>query len=169
MITRERDMWKLLMPLMICFMIGIPSASAEHADIVLRITSMENGEEAVAYSDQEPPAGGVKPRPVLKTHARERLVVQFILTNTYPHGVNKDVTVRYYIVPTKALGQKELPDLKGPCVIQGQFQMNFKPKCRVGARVVFAAPGPGTYLLRVDTLNTNSDHEHFSAVDLRVE
>jgi hypothetical protein len=31
------------------------------------------------------------------------------------------------------------------------------------------APDPGIYLVRVDTVNTKSDHEHFAAMDLQVE
>ena len=30
------------------------------------------------------------------------------------------------------------------------------------------APEAGVYLLRVETLNTDSDHEHFSAIDVEV-
>jgi hypothetical protein len=47
--------------------------------------------------------------------------------------------------------------------------MDFKPKCRVGARVTFKIAKPGLYLIRVQTINTQSDHEHFSAVDLQAE
>jgi hypothetical protein len=79
------------------------------------------------------------------------------------------VTVRYFVVRADKAGQKNVPDLKKGTVTQGRFQMNFKPKCRVGARVTFAVKDPGVYLLRVQTANTNSDHEHFSAIDLQVE
>jgi hypothetical protein len=146
---------------------------AEHADIVLKVFRVDPGsgnalDEANASSDQEPPAGGVKQRAAFKAKAREPLVLQFILVNTYPHGVNKNVTVRYFVVPVAKVGQKTLPELES-CVMRGQFQMHFKPKCRVGARVAFTIPNPGNYLLRVDTLNTASDHEHFSALDVQVE
>jgi hypothetical protein len=62
-----------------------------------------------------------------------------------------------------------LPDLSKGVVTEGRFKSNFKPKCRVGARVAFTIKEPGIYLLRVDTSNTNSDHEHFSAIDVQVE
>jgi hypothetical protein len=39
----------------------------------------------------------------------------------------------------------------------------------VGARVAFRVPEPGVYLLRVDSFHTNSDHEHFAAIDLQAE
>jgi len=149
-------------------------ARAEHADIVLKVFRIDpdtgvTRDESIAYSDQEPPAVGVKARPLFKVKANDQLVLQFILINTYPHGVNKDVTVRYCVARREKVKQKEVPDFRGDMVTKGQFKLNFKPKTRVGARVAFTIPEPGIYMLRVDTLNTSSDHEHFSAIDLQVE
>lgn len=147
---------------------------AEHADIVLKVFRIDpdtglTKDESIAYSDQEPPSGGVKMRPLFKVKANDPLVLQFILINTYPHGVNKDVTVRYGVMRREKVKQKDVPDFRGDMVTKGQFQLNFKPKTRVGARVAFTIPEPGIYMLRVDTINTASDHEHFSAIDLQVE
>jgi len=154
--------------------VGPWTARAEHASINLRVFRIDpatgqSTEEMAASADQEPPAGGVQPRPLFKVKAREPLVLQFILINTYPHGINKDVSVRYFVARAQAPRQKELPELGEGVVTQGKFVLNFRPKSRVGARVAFTVPQPGIYLLRVDTLNTGSDHEHFSAIDLRVE
>ena len=49
---------------------------------------------------------------------------------------------------------------------KGEFTMNFKPDCRVGTRLKFQITEPGLYTARVETLNTQSDHEHFSAIDM---
>jgi hypothetical protein len=150
--------------------------SAEHANIDLRVVRLQveqgaakDQDKATAVADEEPPIGGVNPRPLLKVKAKEPLVLQFILTNTYPHGNLKDVTVRYYVVREDKPRQKIAPDPKKGAVTQGQFKMNFKPKCRVGARLAFSINEPGVYLVRVETVNTHSDHEHFSAIDLQVE
>jgi hypothetical protein len=150
------------------------AARAEHATIDLRLirTDAATGqevEETTAHADQEPPAGGVNPRPVAKVKAGEPLVLQWVLTNTYPHGDLKDVVVHYYVVREDKAGQKMLPNLAQGTVIEGRFKMNFKPKCRVGSRIAFTIKEAGVYLLRVDTANTNSDHEHFSAIDVQVE
>jgi hypothetical protein len=149
-------------------------AYAEHANINLRVMRIDpdtgkSSDEGRAAADEEPPAGGINPRPMFKVKAGETLVLQFILTNAYPHGELKDVTVRYYVVRADRLGQKTLPDLAKGTVTEGQFKLNLKPKARVGARVAFTVREAGVYLLRVDTLNTKSDHEHFSAIDLQVE
>jgi hypothetical protein len=150
------------------------AARAEHAAIDLRLirTDAATGQEVdetTAHADQEPPAGGVNPRPLAKVKVGEPLVLQWILTNNYPHGENKDVVVHYYVVREEKPGVKQLPNLTPGTVTEGRFTMNFKPKCRVGARVAFTIKEPGVYLLRVDTANTNSDHEHFSAIDVQVE
>jgi hypothetical protein len=142
--------------------------AAEHATITLSVFH-DGGEEATGTSDQEPPLGGVRKRELLKVKAGEPLVLQFVFVNTYPHGVTKDVTIRYFIVREEKVGQKMTPELKSGVVLEGKFSLNFKPKGRVGARVGFKAPGPGAYLVRVDSLNTNSDHEHFAALDIEVE
>jgi hypothetical protein len=161
--------------LAVLFLVALPLAvRAEHASIDLRLIRLDaaNGqtlEETDAHADQEPPAGGVNPRPLAKVKAGEPLVLQFFLTNTYPHGENKDVGVHYYVVREEKPRQKMLPDLSKGVVTEGRFKSNFKPKCRVGARVAFTIKEPGIYLLRVDTSNTNSDHEHFSAIDVQVE
>jgi hypothetical protein len=150
------------------------AAQAEHANIKLRVFRVEEEtgkalDEATAAADEEPPAGGVTPRPVFKAKTNEPLVLQFILTNIYPHGELKDVTVHYFVVRQDKLGQKKLPDLAKGTITEGRFNLNLKPKGRVGARVAFAIPAPGAYLLRVHTVNTKSDHEHFSALDIQVD
>ncbi len=148
------------------------AARAEHARIDLKLIHLDpgsgaEGDEVTAHADREPPAGGLNERPLATVKAGEPLALEFVLTNTYPHGVKKGVTVRYYVVREEKRGQKRVPDLTAGTVTEGQFKMNFKPGCRVGARVTFRVKEPGVYLLRVETLNTDSDHEHFSAIDVR--
>jgi hypothetical protein len=149
-------------------------AAAEHARINLSVKAVDpetgvSGEEAQASADKEPPSGGLYPRPLFKAKVNQPLVLEFFLTNTYPHGVLKDVTVRYFVVREEKAQQKTLPALNQVVVTQGRFTLNFKPQARVGAHVAFTVKTPGLYLLRVQTENTNSDHEHFSAIDLQVE
>ncbi len=152
---------------------------AEHARINLRVS--HQGQEVTATADQEPPAGGRNEPPVLKVNVNEPLIFQFYLTNTYPHKVIEHVQVRYYVVRVGKLGRKpssfrnwtgpddnSQPVLEHGVVTEGQFTMDFKPDCRVGTRLKFKISEPGFYSARVETLNTQSDHEHFSAVDLEV-
>ena len=151
----------------------IGQRAREHADIFLRLQRIDPAtgatkDEITSHADQEPPAGGHEKRPLIKVKAKEPLVLQFFFTNTYPHGITKGAG---YAISSREekVKQKQLPDLTQGCVVEGDFQLNFKPKGKVGARVAFTAPPPGIYLLRVESLNTNSDHEHFSAIDVQVE
>jgi hypothetical protein len=159
---------------LVATLLGPASAWAEHALINLRVfrvdpqTKVEK-DEATAHADHEPPQGGSDPRPVFKAQVNEPLVAQFFFTNTYPHAVRKAVTVRYYVVREQKAGQKNVPDLSTGTVIQGSFLLDFKPQGKVGARVRFSCKEPGTYLLRVQSENTQSDHEHFAAIDIEVK
>jgi hypothetical protein len=152
----------------------LTTARAEHADIYLRLQRIDPAtgatkDEVSSQADQDPPAGGHEKRLLIKVKAKEPLVLQFFFTNTYPHGITKGARVRYFLARVEKIKQKQLPDLAQGCVVEGDFHLNFKPKGKVGARVAFTAPPPGIYLLRVESLNTNSDHEHFSAIDVQVE
>jgi hypothetical protein len=165
--------WRFLM-LIAALAVWPLSAQAEHANIKLRVFRVDAEgskarDETAAASDEEPPLGGINPRPVFRAKVNEPLALQFILTNIYPHGELKNVTIRYFVVRAEKLGQKKLPALDKGMVTEGRFTMNLKPKGRVGARVAFRLDTPGVYLLRVQTKNTKSDHEHFSAIDLLVE
>jgi hypothetical protein len=147
---------------------------AEHARITLRVAHLDPAtgrmsDETTASADTEPPTGGLNPRPVAQARVNEPLVMEFFFDNVYPHGEKKNVTVRYAVVREEKAGQKTLPDLSTG-VVTGKFTLNFKPKTRVaGARVAFTIKEPGVYLIRVDSVNTDSDHEHFSAIDLKVK
>lgn len=165
-------------PLLIGLLVGllilllVSPARAEHGEIKLQVMAPEREKEQTATSDQEPPVGGVKKPPVFEVRPDEPLVLQFFLTNLYPHGIIQNVTVRYYVIKTDRLGKKPRPELKGKegLVTRGQVTMDFKPKCRVGARLQFRVPEPGLYSVRVETdSHGKRDHEHFSSIDLKAE
>ena len=63
-------------------------------------------------------------------------------------------------------GQKAPPELSGDVVLETAFEMDFKPGAKAGARSTFSIAEPGAYLVRVESRQTGSDHEHFAAVDL---
>jgi hypothetical protein len=151
----------------ILFVTAASICRAEHAVIKLQVSGPSGRQES--FADQEPPAGGIKKRPRMTVKKGDPLVFEFLLTNAYPHKQIEGVTVRYFVVRTGAFGAKEVPNLKDAAVSQGTVDMNFKPKCRVGARFNLRIDQAGIYLVRVDTLNTQSDHEHFSAIDLEVK
>src|SRR5271170_4217221 len=139
-------------------------ARAEHAKINLDVTV---GRETVsAHVDQTPPDWGKNPRPVLKAKVNEPIRIQVLLTNVYPHKTLEKVVVHFYIAKEGKAGQKELPDLKGDVVIETAFDMDFKPGGKAGQRSTVKIDTPGVYLIRIESRNTQSDHEHFAAVDV---
>ena len=139
---------------------------AEHAKIHLEVPLAASN--VAAYVDQTPPEWGKNPRPVIKAKVNEPIRIQFMLTNVYPHKTLENVVVHFFIARQKKVGQKELPDLKGDVVIESAFDMDFKPGGKAGQRTTVKIDAPGVYLIRVETRNTQSDHEHFSAIDLVV-
>ena len=143
------------------------AARAQHFNIEL-VAAAEGAKES-SYADQTPPAMGVNPRPVLRVRAGQPITVQFIMTNVYPHGVIHNAGIRYYVVKEGSLGQRTLPALDGNLVSQGTFNLDLKPKGRIGGRMRVTIPQPGNYLLRVESLRTQNTHEHFSAIDLQVQ
>src|SRR5437660_972406 len=90
-----------------------PPTRAEHANIDLRVIQLDprtgqNRSEVNTFADQEPPLGGTLPRPLVKVKINEPLVLQFFLTNAYPHGEKKDVAVRFFVVRAEKPRQKTL-------------------------------------------------------------
>jgi hypothetical protein len=146
--------------------ISAPSVLAEHAKIRLDVNGRRD--QVTAYVDQTPPEWGKNPRPVLKVRTNEPVKIQFLLTNVYPHKTLENVVVHLFVVREEKAGQKEIPDLKGEVVLESAFEMDLKPGGKAGQRTTFKIEDPGTYLVRIESRNTQSDHEHFAAVDLVV-
>jgi hypothetical protein len=144
------------------------AARAEHAKIQLDVTAP--GGQKTAFMDQTPPASGKNPRPVLKARAGETVKVQWFFTNVYPHKTLEDVVVHFYVARQEKVGQKELPELtEESVVLESAFDMDFKPGRKAGSRASLKIDAPGVYLVRVESRQTKSDHEHFAAIDLVVE
>jgi hypothetical protein len=161
------------MPRLIIFMTSIltviASASqvrAEHAKINLDVAT--GGNNVSAFVDQTPPEWGKSPRPVIKAKLNDPVRINYLLTNIYPHKTLENVVVHFFIARQQKVGQKELPDLKGDVVMETAFDMDFKPGSKAGQRSTVKIDAPGVYLIRIETRNTQSDHEHFAAIDLVV-
>jgi hypothetical protein len=140
---------------------------AEHAKINLDVATPR--ESVSAFVDQTPPESGKNPRPVIKARVNEKIRIEYLITNVYPHKTLENVVVHFYIAHQKNVGQKELPDLKGDVVTETAFDMDFKPGGKAKQRSTLKIDTPGVYLVRLETRNTQSDHEHFAAIDLVVE
>ena len=147
--------------------LAVPDVRAEHAKITLDVEA--GGATETAFVDQTPPDSGKNPRPVLKAGVGTPVKVRWVLTNVYPHKTLENVVVHAFIAREETVGQKELPDLRGDVVLESAFDMDFKPGGKAGQRLTVHLDAPGVYLIRVETRQTGSDHEHFAAIDLVVE
>jgi hypothetical protein len=157
-------------PIVLAFLVlGLSAlpAWAEHAKITLNVSSPRG--EQTAFVDQTPPASGKNPRPVVKARAGDAITYQFVLTNVYPHKTLENVVVHFFVAREAKVGQKDLPDLAGDVALEAAFDMDFKPGAKAGQRGRLRIDAPGVYLVRVETRQTQSDHEHFAAIDLVVE
>jgi hypothetical protein len=144
-------------------------ARAEHFDIDLTVRTPHG--QAEAHWDTSPPEGGLNPRPTVTAKVGERVEIEWLMRSVFPHGVLKDVEVHFFVVREEAIGQKRVPDLKKGAWAESQMQMDFLPDHAARASVQLTARTPGLYLVRVESEGTNREvaHEHFSAVDLKVE
>ena len=152
--------WGVLLPM-------ISEARAEHAKITLEVSTAR--EQVTAHVDQTPPEWGKNPRPVLEARVNEPIRIHYQLTNVYPHKILENVVVHFYVAREQKVGQRDLPDLKGEIPVETAFDMDFKPGGKAGQRSSFRIDKAGAYLVRVETRNTQSDHEHFAAIDLVIK
>jgi hypothetical protein len=144
-----------------------PAARAEHAKITLDVIS-PSGQET-AHMDQTPPEWGKNPRPVVKAKVGDAIKIQWLFINIYPNKTLENVVVHFFVVREEKVGQKALPELNENVVLETAFDMDFRPGGKAGQRNMLRLNEPGVYLIRVESGKTQSDHEHFAAIDLVVE
>ena len=147
--------------------LGARPARAEHAKITLEVVA-PNGQQT-AHMDQTPPEWGKNPRPVVKARAGDPIKIHWMFVNIYPHKTLENVVVHFFVVREAKVGQKELPELNDNAVLESAFDMDFKPGRQAGQRQTLRLNDPGVYLIRVESGKTQSDHEHFAAIDLVIE
>jgi hypothetical protein len=147
----------------------VAPARAEHFGIDLTVKTPHGQEEA--HWDTSPPVGGVNPRPVVTAKVGDRIDIDWLMRSEFPHGVLKDATVHFFVVREAALGQKPVPDLKSGKWVESRMVMDFLPDHAARGSMQLTAREPGFYLVRVESQGTEKEvaHEHFSAIDLKVE
>jgi hypothetical protein len=147
--------------------LGPALARAEHAKITLEVVAPAS--QQTAHMDQTPPDWGKNPRPVVKAKVGDPIKINWMFINIYPHKTLENVVVHFFIAREAKVGQKELPELTDGAVLEAAFDMDFKPGGKAGQRNTLRITEPGVYLVRVESGKTQSDHEHFAAIDLVVE
>lgn len=149
---------------------AMPSAvRAEHFEIQLTVSSSVDKQSSFSDTCTAQQPQGFKPRPTCRAKAGDNLVVQFFVSSNFPHEVIRHVTVRYFVVAETKAGQSAIPP-RDAAVAKGEFVMDFKPNTgKVGLRQQVKISEAGTYLVRIETENSDNDHEHCSGIDVVVE
>ena len=142
------------------------AAWGEHFDITLSVAGQ--GRRVEAHADQTPPATGHLPRPVFHGRTDELLELQFLVTDANPHRTYEGLTVHYYLAAQPASSPSAGLNASAP-LTEGRLSLDLKPDGKVGWRQQLRVPQPGCYLLRVESEHSQSDHEHFAAIDLQIE
>jgi len=155
--------------LLLALLLSASPALAEHAKVRLDVETPR--ETTTAFVDQTPPPSGKTPRPVARAKVGEALKIRYMLENVYPHQTLESVVVHFYVARIGQVGQKELPDVDGGdgTALETAFDLDLRPGAQTGGRATLRLDRPGVYLVRVESRNTGSDHEHFAAIDLVIE
>jgi hypothetical protein len=169
MIRSRAQLWLLAGAGGLVLAAGSFPARAEHFDILLRVTSAKGAAEA--SWDTSPPEGGLNPRQTVTAAAGEELYLEWRFRSEFPHGNVERVRVRLFVVPEARIGQKAVPPESTPAVVDNRFTSTFHPHHAAKGHLYFRAPAAGNYLVRLESEETIKEHghEHFAAVDLKVE
>ncbi|MGV3722307.1 MAG: hypothetical protein ACO1SX_15480 [Actinomycetota bacterium] len=150
-------------------MLGAISARAEHFDIALIVRTSKG--QADAGWDTAPPDGGLNERRSVSAAVGEDIELEWRMRSEFPHGTMKNVTVHLFVVPEAQIGQKELPHPDTPRLVNNRFTADYLPHHQAKGLLHFRVTQPGNYLVRIESELTIKEHghEHFGAVDLKVE
>ncbi|MBI1367624.1 MAG: hypothetical protein GC162_03105 [Planctomycetes bacterium] len=138
-------------------------ARAEHFDV--RITVEAGSEVKTSYTDPHDDPNAENEIPTIDVTHDQTFIFQFTMTNVYPHKIRKDVGVHYSITRQNNTNNTTAD----PKILDGEFQVNFKPQGMAGLRQKLQIHDPGQYLIFVTSLHSGSDHEHFSKMMLNVK
>ena len=107
---------------------------------------------------------------MVKAKVGEPIKIQWMFVNIYPHKTLENVVVHFFVV-REAQGRPE-----GASRAERETSCSSRPStwtssraARPGQRNTLRLDEPGVYLIRVESGKTQSDHEHFAAIDLVVE
>jgi len=150
-------------------LLGTVPARAEHFDISLIVRTAKGFAES--GWDTAPPEGGLNKRQAITATVGEDIETEWRMRSEFPHGIMKNVTIRMFVAPEKEIGQLELPAADAPRVLDNSFVADYLPKHQAKGLLHFRVLQPGNYLVRIESEWTQREHghEHFGAVDLKVE
>jgi hypothetical protein len=142
---------------------------AEASHLIMDLTVEGKPQPVHAGTDTMPPANGKNPRPVAHTRAGEAVKLRWRVKNADAHRKLEKLLVHLFIVPEAQAGQKEVPDPRKGSVWETVFATALDSAKETHGELEVPVSEAGTYLVRVESMYTEQEHEHFAAVDLVVE
>jgi len=146
-----------------------PAASAQASHLIMDLTVEGSPRAAHAGTDTTPPANGKNLRPLIHTRASDPVKLRWRVKNASARQKLEKLLVHLFIVPEAQAGQKEVPDPRKGSVWETVFAAALDPGKETHGELEVPVSEVGTYLVRVESMFTEQDHEHFAAVDLVVE
>ena len=103
--------------------------------------------------------------------AGEDISLEWRMRSEFPHGIMRNVVVRLFVAKEEEIGQKKTPDYNGPTVLNNTVTADFLSHHTARGLLHFRVSEPGSYLVRIESEATIKEHghEHFGAIDLKVE
>jgi hypothetical protein len=92
-----------------------------------------------------------------------------MFTNVYPHKTLENVVVHFFIARRTRWARRSSPTCRGTWCSRPPSTWTSSPGARRGGGTPSGSTTPGAYLIRVESRQTGSDHEHFAAIDLVIE
>ena len=116
---------------------------------IMELSARVDAQQQTARGQAVSPTSNRSPRAVLATKLGTRIRIQWSIVNQEKTGIIPDVTVHLLLDH----GQKD-------AVYESALVMDFAAQARSSADVVVAAPAPGNYVLRLETIGAARSHGH---------
>lgn len=155
--------------ILLTLMIAPPVARADHFAVTLEV-SAKSGKQSADMQNDPPKDKTIVKRPVMRGSDGEQFAAAWKVTGKSATEM-KDVLVHFYVVKIDRAGQAPPPLEPKRVVTESALTMDFPAEHAASARMPFRVPGPGVYLVRIETQGTAAakGHECYAALDLIVK
>src|SRR5436305_14913116 len=124
--------------------------------------------EARVAADRSPPPEGTRTRPVVRLKAGQPLQVRWFVKNA-GSALLHDLVVHFFVAREERAGQKTVPDPRRGTVAENAFAIELAPGASTHGSLQLPISEAGFYLVRIESLNSEHDHEHSAAIDVEVD